>query len=48
MFETELLDELLDVDVNECSVCNALSLPRECKSCGMDTCAICVSCEYCD
>lgn len=46
MFETEL-DYGVDADVCECSVCFALSIPRECKACGMDTCAMCEECEYC-
>ena len=47
MFDYELEFDL-DTQVNECSVCAQLSIPRECKSCGMDTCALCVACEYCD
>lgn len=46
-FDLELDTELFGDVVNECSVCSALSIPRECRSCGMDTCAMCEDCEYC-
>ena len=47
MFDFDL-DFDIASDVNECSVCAQLSLPRECKACGMDTCAMCEACEYCE
>jgi hypothetical protein len=45
-FDLELEAEIFG-DVNECSVCSQLSIPRECKACGMDTCSMCKDCEYC-
>ena len=46
-FDTEFDTEIFG-DVNECSVCAQVTLPRECKACGMDTCAMCDACEYCE
>jgi hypothetical protein len=45
MFDMIDIDEL-DTTVGECDV-HGYVATRECKNCTLDTCAVCVVCEFC-
>lgn len=45
MFDLIDIDEL-DTAMGECDT-HGFVATRECKNCTLDTCAICVECEYC-
>lgn len=45
MFDLIDIDEL-DTAMGECDIHNFVST-RECDTCSLDTCSVCVECEYC-